>query len=212
MNINKEDQDAQIRKAIQENKPNGSFQFCESWEKDKNDVLVVFVAAENIFREVIYDKAPSNRQIVIQRGNQKLETASLEDSQTSITFIMDSTKHIVNISPMSPVLSIDKGPSVFGAFSSKNCVLINVNGQDLQLELSANNESFLVYGKLRPDVGFGWDLFTFLKLFNPKEREELETCLGSREDLQDWGSSQFEEMKTLFPKKKSDLKIWKEEF
>ena len=53
-----------------------------------------------------------------------------------------------------------------------------------------------------------------LKLFNPLEKEELEAALDSRPKLQLWGSRRFEEMKGLFPKKRSSMQVikWKEDF
>ena len=79
--------------------------------------------------------------------------------------------------------------------------------------LVTDKEPLLLLGRLRPDLGCGIDAFSFLKLFNPEEKEALENSLSSKSDLQKWGDQKFEEMKALFPKKKSDLKIvWKEEF
>jgi len=87
------------------------------------------------------------------------------------------------------------------------------DGQVFDIWLTSENDPLLILGRLRPDLGCGIDAFTFLKLFNPEEKEQLESSLNSKGDLQNWGVQRFEEMKALFPKKKSDLKIvWKEDF
>lgn len=209
-----EEEDAKIREILGQSLP-GSFQFCDSWERRREEVLAISLPNEPTFREVVYHNLPKGRQVRICSGSCELHQVQLaEDEEAEVNFQNGTSEHKLRVGFQSPVLRIDDEPSLFARFSSgKVKHQVKSKGQAFDIWLTSEDDPLLILGKLRPDLGCGIDAFSFLKLFNPEEKEQLESSLNSKGDLQNWGAQRFEEMKALFPKKKSDLKIvWKEEF
>jgi len=209
-----EEEDAMIREVLGQSLP-GSFQFCDSWERRREEVLAISLPNEPTFREVVYHNLPKGRRVRICSGSCELHQVQLADEDTAVIFQNGTFEHKLRVSLQSPVLRIDDEPPLFAQFSSSKVKhqVKSKGGQAFDIWLTSEDDPLLLLGKLRPDLGCGIDAFSFLKLFNPEEKEQLESCLNSKGDLQKWGAQRFEEMKTLFPKKKSDLKIvWKEEF
>jgi hypothetical protein len=210
-----EEQDAQIQQILVRGTPGTAFQFADSWERRKEQVLVVFVAEENIYREVIYEAPRKGRQLRIRQGDSTVHTETLQDDQTQIYFPKAGSNHSLVLSLQSPVLySNSCGPRIASFATPNTLPNIDIAGKDFTLDLSSENRSLLVFGRLRPDIGSGLDIFSFLKLFNPSEAAELEAALSSRPALEEWGRLRLQEMRALFPKKKSAMKIslWREDF
>ena len=213
-----EEEDTKIRKILGQSLP-GSFQFCDSWERRREEVLAILLPNEPTFREVVYNNLPKGRQVRICSGSCELHQVQLEDEDAAAVIFQNGTfEHKLRVSLQSPVLRIDDEPPLFAPFSSSDKVKLQVKvkskeGEAFEIHLTSEDDPLLILGKLRPDLGCGIDAFSFLKLFNPEEKEQLESSLNSKGDLENWGAQRFEEMKALFPKKKSDLKIvWKESF
>jgi len=211
-----EEGDAKIREILGQSKPD-SFQFCESWERRREVVLAISLPNEPTFREVVYQDLPKGRQVRICSGSRELCQVQLADEEgAGVNFQNGTFEHKLRVGLQSPVLRIDDEPPLFAQFSSSGKVKQQVkskDGQVFDIWLTSEDDPLLMLGKLRPDLGCGIDVFSFLKLFNPEEKEQLESSLNSKGDLRNWGLQRFEEMKALFPKKKSDLKIvWKEDF
>jgi len=211
-----EEEDAKIREILGQSLP-GSFQFCDSWERRREEVLTISLPNEPTFREVVYHNLPKGRRVRICSGSSELHQVQLADEDTAAVIFQNGTfEHKLRVSLQSPVLRIDDELPLFAPFSSSDKVKLHQvksKGQAFDIWLTSEDDPFLILGKLRPDLGCGIDAFSFLKLFNPEEKEQLESSLNSKGDLENWGAQRFEEMKALFPKKKSDLKIvWKESF
>jgi len=208
-----EEEDAKTRKILGQGLP-GSIQFCDSWEHRHEQVLAVSLPNEPTFREVVYQNAPTARQVTIYNGSRELQHVHLPEDGKKVDFQNQGCDHKLQVGLQSPVLRIDSEPPFFAPFStSKVKHQVKIKDEVYNIVLVTDKEPLLLLGRLRPDLGCGIDAFSFLKLFNPEEKEALENSLSSKSDLQKWGDQKFEEMKALFPKKKSDLKIvWKEEF
>ena len=210
-----EEEDAKIREILGQSVP-GSFQFCESWERRREEVLAIALSSEPAFREVVYQNLPKGRHVKICNGSCELRQVQLaDDEEGAVVFQNGTFEHKLRVSLQSPVLRIDEEPPLFAQFSADSKVKYQVKSREQMLDvwLTAEEDPVLVLGKIRPDLSCGIDAFSFLKLFNPEEKEALESSLNSKGDLQKWGLERFEEMKALFPKKKSDLKIvWREEY
>lgn len=206
-----EEEDAKIRDILGQNLP-GCFRFCESWQRRREEVLAIALPNEPTFREVVYHSLPKGRQVRICSGSCELHQGQLGEEEAEVNFQNGTFEHKLRVGLQSPVLRIDDEPPLVARFSSSGKVKHRVKslGQVFDIWLTSADDPLLISGKLRPDLGCGIDAFSFLKLFNPEEKEQLESSLNSGAELQNWGAQRFEEMKALFPKKKSDLIIvWK---
>ena len=66
-----EEEDAKIREILGQSVP-GSFQFCESWERRREEVLAIALSSEPTFREVVYQNLPKGRHVKIYKGSCEL--------------------------------------------------------------------------------------------------------------------------------------------
>ena len=146
---------------------------------------MAFICEESVFREVTYESLPQERQLTVTKSGKDIHSTNLEDFQTSVKFSQDKTDHVINFSLGSPVMCLDHQEPKVASFSKDSSkISVNIGGTELRCELQAKSESLLVLGRIRPDVACGLDLFTFQKLFNPGEKEELEAVLDSRPALE----------------------------
>jgi len=115
-----EEDDAKIREILGQS---NSFQFCESWERRREEVLAISLPNEPTFREVVYQDFPKGRQVRICCGSRELCQVLLADEEAAgVNFQNGTFEHKIRVGLQSPVLRIDDEPPLFAQFSSSGKV------------------------------------------------------------------------------------------
>ena len=78
-------EDSKIREILGQSLP-GSFQFCDSWERRREEVLAISLPNEPTFREVVYHNLPKGRRVRICSGSCELHQVQLADEEAEVNF------------------------------------------------------------------------------------------------------------------------------